>query len=178
MRASGADGYSYEVCADGSWNLVRQQGGNLSALALGQVTPTPMYTLEATVDDPYLRFTINGSELSTLVDPTLTSTTFLLLGDANFATSTGAVVFRNFAFTPLPSSKSAFPPIIYRARTPGLNCDTGGAQWALPRPAAASIQCKSAGMQLNARAQSQGELAFTPPGSNFPQITVCLCRLI
>ena len=149
--------------------IARQQGGKLSALALGQVTPTPMYTLEATADGPNLRFTINGSEVSTLVDPTLSSTTFLLLGDANFATSTGAVVFRNFAFTPLPSSKSAFPPTTYRAHTPGPNCDTGGAQWALLVPVAASIQCKSAGMQLNARAQSQGELAFTPPGSNFPQ---------
>ena len=135
----------------------------------GQVATAPTYTLEATADGPNLRLTLNGIEVSTLADHTRSSTAFLLLGVSNFATSTGVVVFRNVVLTPLPASEPASQPTIYRTLTPGPNCDTGGAQWALLVPVEASIQCRPTGMQVEARAQSQGELAFTPPGSIFPR---------
>jgi len=77
-------------------------GNNSSLLASGKVTPTLVYTIEASVQGPLLLLAINGVKVGSASNTELTATSLIGLGFSNTSNTAGAVLFSNYIFIPLP----------------------------------------------------------------------------
>ncbi len=101
-RATSVENYSNLICYDGSWGIHRMVGKAETILALGAFRRATSYTIEATTIGANQRIAIDGTELGSVSDTTLTTTMSVNLRIYNFGSSMGSVIFSNFVFTPLP----------------------------------------------------------------------------
>jgi hypothetical protein len=110
-RATACDYYWNGLCKEGSlvtWKIAMAQsdtrGSNFifTTKASGQLAPASTYTLEATADGSQQQLAINGSEVGTLSDTTLSTTAFVALQVETFLGGPASASFSNFVITPLP----------------------------------------------------------------------------
>lgn len=99
-----AAGYTFYICSDSSWQIYRYDsaGGSGHQLANGSVAQHSSYTLEATSNGPTQSLSLDGVQVSSVNDKTLTATDHIELSMYADQGTAGTVVFSNFVFTPLP----------------------------------------------------------------------------
>jgi hypothetical protein len=166
-RFTSSGDYINNVCSNGAWFIDRFDHQE-NPLIGGQVAPATAYTIEAASDGANQRFSINGVQVGSVSDSVFSGGT-ATLELHNLSSAKQSAVFSDFIFTPLPVPSPISPQSIYRASTPGANCDKGGAQWASIYPRAAARQCQANGLWVGVPAKGLGLVAFTPPVGIFPQ---------
>lgn len=105
MRAdTQAAGYAFFVCSDGFWEIQRfdSKGGNGHQLAHGNVAQRPSYGMEAISNGSRQSLTLDGVQVASVVDKTLTTTDHIELSMFTQQGSPGTAIYSNFVFSPLP----------------------------------------------------------------------------
>jgi hypothetical protein len=100
--ASTSGGYSFLICNDGSWDLIRYAAtdGTPTGLDSGSVTARTSYHIQAIAIGSTLTFIADGQSLSSLTDKTYTTNDHIGLIEGATGDS-GPAYFSNFTFTPL-----------------------------------------------------------------------------
>ncbi len=94
--------YSFEVCADGSWSLDAYSSSNATNLAHGSVAAKSSHIISATSNGSTQVLKIDGHQVASQSDSTLTTTDSIGLGIDVPQGASGSVTFSDFIFTPLP----------------------------------------------------------------------------
>jgi hypothetical protein len=188
--------------ANGQWSALHidPQGNVSQQLAIGFLAkPTKTMHLVVTVAGPTLTFSINGQQVTQVVDSAYATTHVigLALSDPQ-STVPPSALLANFAYTPQPNPTLANADAEatatatvqsaiqspYHAAVPGPGCDTQGGQWAAPAAfgdTTTAIQCAASGLRVTEAAKSQNLGAvlffnragqFTPNYRVGAQITV------
>lgn len=101
-QATGAGGYSFEVCGDGTWNIFQYVNATGAARleASGDLTNTPSYIIQVTGQGTTQHFSVNGTILQDLSDTTYLDTVAVgLIVDTGSTAAGGSALFSNFIYT-------------------------------------------------------------------------------
>lgn len=101
-QTTGAGGYSFEVCGDGTWNIYQyvDPTGAARLEASGNLTNTPAYLIQVTGQGTTQHFSVNGTILQDLSDTTYPDTaTVGLIVDTGSTATGGSALFSNFIYT-------------------------------------------------------------------------------
>ena len=178
------------IGVNGSWEAMRVNdttGAADARFTRGFVTPAKTFTLAAEVDGPLMTFSINGQNVTTVVDTTYPSSYGIDFGIGDpGAKSAPSALFSHFVYTPLPDTHLTATAIVatataqaakddqaaYLAPVPGFGCDKGAGQW---KPASqaqdyVTTRCLPNGLTVSqgASARYAGRVSFYWLNGNFP----------
>jgi hypothetical protein len=187
---SGYGDDTLEIGVDGSWQTARTNNvtdQEDTIFTRGYSKPAQTMILGAEVDGPRITFSVNGQQVTTIVDTTYPSGYSIGFGLSDSdAKSAPSALYSNFSYQPLINTQLTKQAAVatataqananlhapYTAVVPGPGCDQGPGQWQPVTKdknyATASCQANGLAVSQDASTQYNGYVSFYGLDGNLP----------